>query len=104
MKFGIIKERKNPPDRRVVFSPSKLQELKKQFPQAEIIVESSDIRVFPDKAYEDAGFTVTNDDFCRCKVEKQVLNNPVMDRANRLCKMEASNGRRTFGTENERNR
>ncbi|CAL2106112.1 saccharopine dehydrogenase (NAD+, L-lysine forming) [Tenacibaculum sp. 190524A02b] len=61
MKFGIIKERKNPPDRRVVFSPSKLQELKKQFPQAEIIVESSDIRVFPDKAYEDAGFTVTND-------------------------------------------
>ena len=33
--------------------------------------------------------------------KKQVLNNPVMDRANRLCKMEASNGRRTFGTENE---
>ena len=36
--------------------------------------------------------------------KKQVLNNPVMDRVNRLCKMEASNGRRTFGTENERNR
>ena len=36
--------------------------------------------------------------------KKQVLNNPVVDRANRLCKMEASNGRRTFGTENERNR
>ena len=36
--------------------------------------------------------------------KKRVLNNPVMDRANRLCKMEASNGRRTFGTENERNR
>ena len=27
MKFGIIKERKNPPDRRVVFSPKKLEEL-----------------------------------------------------------------------------
>ena len=25
--------------------------------------------------------------------KKQVLNNPVMDRANRLCKMETSNGR-----------
>ena len=36
--------------------------------------------------------------------KKLVLNDPVMDRANRLCKMEASNGRRTFGTENERNR
>lgn len=61
MKFGIIKERKNPPDRRVVFSPEKLQEFKKQFPQAEIVVESSDIRVFSDEAYTKAGFEVTND-------------------------------------------
>ncbi|WP_440120985.1 NAD(P)-dependent oxidoreductase [Tenacibaculum sp. Ill] len=61
MKFGIIKERKNPPDRRVVFSPEKLQEFKQQFPQAEIVVESSDIRVFSDEAYAKAGFEVTND-------------------------------------------
>jgi hypothetical protein len=46
MKFGIIKERKNPPDRRVVFSPEKLLEFKQQFPEASIQVESSDIRVF----------------------------------------------------------
>ncbi len=61
MKFGIIKERKNPPDRRVVFSPEKLKEFKKQFPEAEIVVESSDIRVFSDEAYQKAGFEVTND-------------------------------------------
>ncbi len=61
MKFGIIKERKNPPDKRVVFSPNKLKELKAQFPAAEIVVESSDIRVFSDAAYKDAGFEVTND-------------------------------------------
>ncbi|CAM1346388.1 NAD(P)-dependent oxidoreductase [Tenacibaculum crassostreae] len=61
MKFGIIKERKNPPDRRVVFSPEKLQEFKKQFPEAEIVVESSDIRVFSDEAYKNSGFEVTND-------------------------------------------
>ena len=61
MKFGIIKERKNPPDRRVVFSPEKLQEFKQQFPQAEIVVESSNIRVFSDEAYKNAGFEVTND-------------------------------------------
>ena len=61
MKFGIIKERKNPPDRRVVFSPEKLQEFKKQFPKAEILVESSDIRVFNDEAYEKAGFKVVKD-------------------------------------------
>ena len=31
MKFGIIKERKNPPDRRVVFSPEKLKEFQEKF-------------------------------------------------------------------------
>ncbi len=61
MKFGIIKERKTPPDRRVVFSPQALVELKNQFPQAEIKVESSDIRVFTDEEYQQAGFEVTTD-------------------------------------------
>ncbi|MDG5492675.1 NAD(P)-dependent oxidoreductase [Psychroserpens sp. SPM9] len=61
MKFAIIKERKNPPDRRVVFSPEKLAEARALFPQAEFVVESSDIRVFSDDAYRAQGFTVTND-------------------------------------------
>ena len=61
MKFGIIKERKNPPDRRVVFSPQKLQEFQQQFPAATIVVESSDIRVFSDDNYLKAGFEVTKD-------------------------------------------
>lgn len=61
MKFGIIKERKSPPDRRVVFSPEKLAEAKTQFPQAEFVVESSDIRVFSDDEYRKHGFEVTND-------------------------------------------
>ncbi len=61
MKFGIIKERKNPPDKRVVFAPNKLKEFKQQFPQAEIVVESSDIRVFSDQQYKDAGFEIVSD-------------------------------------------
>ncbi|WP_288955387.1 NAD(P)-dependent oxidoreductase [uncultured Polaribacter sp.] len=61
MKFGIIKERKNPPDRRVVFSPSKLQEFKNQYPTATIKVERSDIRVFSDAEYLNAGIEVTED-------------------------------------------
>lgn len=61
MKFGIIRERKNPPDRRVVFSPEKLKELKEKFPEAAIAVESSDIRVFSDQAYKDVGLEVTNE-------------------------------------------
>jgi len=61
MKFGIIKERKNPPDRRVVFSPSKLQEFKNQFSTAVLKVERSDIRVFSDEQYRNAGIEVTED-------------------------------------------
>ncbi len=67
MKFGIIKERKSPPDRRVVFSPEKLAEAKAQFPQAEFIVESSGIRVFSDEAYRKHGFEV-KDDVSDCDV------------------------------------
>ncbi|AEH01618.1 NAD(P)-dependent oxidoreductase [Lacinutrix sp. 5H-3-7-4] len=59
MKFAVIKERKNPPDRRVVFSPQDLKTLKSNFPEAEIVIESSNIRVFNDSEYKNLGFTVS---------------------------------------------
>ena len=61
IKFALIKERKNPPDRRVVLSPQACEKLIIDFPKAEIVVESSDIRVFKDEEYTDLGFEVTND-------------------------------------------
>lgn len=61
MKFGIIKERKTPPDRRVVFTPDELVRLQAEHPEAEIKVESSDIRIFPDSQYADAGIEVGTD-------------------------------------------
>ena len=61
MQFGIIKERKNPPDRRVVFSPEELVRLQKEYPEATIKVESSDIRVFSDDAYKNLGIEVAAD-------------------------------------------
>jgi alanine dehydrogenase len=61
MKFGIIKERKNPPDRRVVFTPDELVRLQKEHPEATIKVESSDIRVFSDEEYSNLGIEVTTD-------------------------------------------
>ncbi len=61
MKFAVIKERKNPPDRRVVFSPEILIELKSKFKDAELIVESSDVRVFNDNEYLDLGLKVLDD-------------------------------------------
>lgn len=76
MKFGIIRERKNPPDRRVVFSPEALLKLQQQWPEAEIKVESSPIRVFPDEAYIEKGFPVT-DDVSDCDVLIGVKEVPV---------------------------
>jgi alanine dehydrogenase len=61
IKFALIKERKTPPDRRVVFSPQKLKEAVKKFPGASFKVESSDIRIFSDQEYRDAGFEVSQD-------------------------------------------
>ena len=78
MKFGIIKERKNPPDRRVVFSPQKLQEFQQQFPEATIVVESSDIRVFSDDAYAKAGFEII-EDLSDCDVLIGVKEVPIAD-------------------------
>jgi len=58
MKFGIIKERKTPPDRRVVLSPKACQKVLSNHPKAEIIVEPSPIRVFTDQEYRTAGLKV----------------------------------------------
>ena len=61
MKFGIIKERKNPPDRRVVFTPEELVRLNNEHPEAIVKVESSDIRVFNNEEYKKLGIEVTED-------------------------------------------
>lgn len=76
MKFGIIKERKSPPDRRVVFSPKALVQLKTNFPEASIKVESSDIRVFSDEQYRISDLEV-NEDVSDCNVLFGVKEVPV---------------------------
>lgn len=60
MKFGIIRERKNPPDRRVVLSPEACKQVLSVHKKAEIIVEPSPIRTFADVEYENAGIVVAN--------------------------------------------
>jgi alanine dehydrogenase len=61
MKFGLIKERKTPPDRRVVFTPSEVLKVKELFPNADFEVETSDIRVFSDEEYAKFGIKVDTD-------------------------------------------
>ena len=76
MRFGIIKERKNPPDRRVVFTPEELVRLQNEHPEAVIKVESSDIRIFNDDAYRNLGIEVA-DDISDCDVFFGVKEIPV---------------------------
>lgn len=78
MKFGIIKERKNPPDRRVVLSPEACTTLLENHEKARIIVEPSSIRVFKDQEYQKAGLEVASkmDD---CDVLLGVKEVPIED-------------------------
>lgn len=61
MKLGIIKERKNPPDRRVVLCPEQVKKSLSKYNDLVIKVEPSDIRIFNDILYEDIGVEVAPD-------------------------------------------
>lgn len=78
IKYALIKERKTPPDRRVVFSPNKLKEVVQKFPEASFKIESSDIRIFTDQEYKDAGFEVS-EDISDCEVLLGVKEVPLPD-------------------------
>jgi len=76
MRIALTKERKTPPDQRVVLTPDICLEAKKLYPELEIVVESSDIRTIKDSAYEEAGFKVS-DDVSDCEVILGVKEVPV---------------------------
>jgi len=59
MKIGIIKERKSPPDRRVVFTPQQLKSLTEKYDNLSFVVEPSSIRIFSDEQYQQAGIEVS---------------------------------------------
>lgn len=62
MKIGIIREGKNPPDKRAPFSPDQLRTLSKQYKdQISFLVQSSAVRCYSDAEYRNAGIEVTDD-------------------------------------------
>ncbi|QXP53983.1 MULTISPECIES: NAD(P)-dependent oxidoreductase [unclassified Cellulophaga] len=78
MKFGIIRERKNPPDRRVVLSPEACQKLQIKYPAAKIAVEPSAIRTYTDEDYVKAGLSLSTD-MEECDVLLGVKEVPIED-------------------------
>jgi saccharopine dehydrogenase (NAD+, L-lysine forming) len=61
IRIGIIQERKSPPDFRTPLTPSQCAGLLTQFPELEILVESSPNRCFSDDDYTKQGIKVTTD-------------------------------------------
>lgn len=76
LKIAIIKERKNPPDKRVVFSPEKCREVLQKFSNVQFKIEASDLRIFPDDAYRENGLEVT-DTISDCDVMLGVKEVPI---------------------------
>ncbi len=76
MHFGIIRERKSPPDQRVVLPPKACQNVLSRFPHARITVESSPIRAFSDEEYQNTGIPVAAD-LTDCEVLLGVKEVPV---------------------------
>lgn len=61
IKFGIIREGKNPPDKRVPLTPRQCKVLLTTYPEMEIKVQPSPIRAFKDEDYTKAGITLQED-------------------------------------------
>jgi hypothetical protein len=76
MKIGLTKERKTPPDKRVVLSPKICLEAMKLYPDLDIKVEHSDIRTYKDEDYSQEGLTVSND-ISDCEVILGVKEVPI---------------------------
>ena len=76
MKIGIIREGKQPPDRRAPFSPGQCREIVRRFPGTEVVVQSSRIRCFSDEEYLSAGISVV-EDLSDCDILMGVKEVPV---------------------------
>ncbi len=78
MKIGIIREGKIPPDERVPLSPSQCAEINANYPEIELVVQSSQVRRFKDNEYIELGVKVVEnvDD---CDVLMGVKEVPIKD-------------------------
>ena len=61
MKIGVVREGKTPPDQRVPLTPAQCAELKRSYPEVELVVESSEVRRITDDEYRAEGIDVVKD-------------------------------------------
>ncbi len=78
VKIGLIREGKIPVDRRVALTPVQAREVMEQFPQVEIVAQTSEIRCFKDADYEMEGIKVV-DNIVDCEIILGVKEVPIPD-------------------------
>ncbi|MBD3635957.1 MAG: alanine dehydrogenase [Crocinitomicaceae bacterium] len=78
MKLGLIREGKNPPDKRVPLTPSQCLEVQQKFPQVEVYVQSSEVRAYKDEQYKEIGIPVV-DDVSNCDILMGIKEVPIKE-------------------------
>jgi alanine dehydrogenase len=61
MKIGLIREGKNPPDKRVPLTPGQCQFLKEKYTDLDIFVQPSQVRAYKDEEYSAKGIELSED-------------------------------------------
>jgi len=61
IKLGVLRETKNPPDKRVPVTPSQAVKLTERFPDVDVFIQPSDIRCYTDEEYQYLELNLTED-------------------------------------------
>lgn len=61
IRVGVLRETKNPPDRRVAIPPVTGLQILNKYPNVSIFIQPSDIRCFTDAEYREQGYFLTED-------------------------------------------
>ncbi|MBI9053898.1 MAG: hypothetical protein JEY96_08785 [Bacteroidales bacterium] len=67
LQIGVLRETKNPPDKRVPVTPSQVVKLTERFPNVDIYVQPSDIRCYHDEEYQYLDLNM-KEDLSECEI------------------------------------
>ncbi|MEO0403683.1 MAG: NAD(P)-dependent oxidoreductase [Bacteroidota bacterium] len=76
MKIGIIREGKNPPDKRVPLAPKQVKEVMQQYPDVNWVVQNSEVRKYQNDQYAALGVKMS-DDLSDCDILFGVKEVPI---------------------------
>lgn len=76
VRIALLREGKNPPDKRVAFTPTQAEEILQRYPHVSFVVQTSEVRCFTDSQYADLGIPV-REDVSDCDILMGVKEVPV---------------------------